>query len=81
MAKGEGTPQNPGTLSKFHVHSDGTRGWDTYTPDGEKVHITGTEITKDDPRNTSILTTSSPNFLTEARETSLVGNSDRLGQE
>jgi hypothetical protein len=52
--KGSGTPEKPGTLSNFHPHNDKTLGWDAYTPDGEKIHIT-TEYGKDSPRNRGIL--------------------------
>lgn len=56
--KGSGTPENPGTLSNFHTHKDGSQGWDAYSPEGEKIHIsTSGDVSKDDDRNRGILST------------------------
>jgi len=53
MSKDKGEKSD--SLSKFHIHKDGSRGWDYYDKDGKKVHIRGTDISKDDPRNRGIL--------------------------
>ncbi len=56
MNTGDGTKEKLGTIGKFHEHRDGSVGWNTYSSAGEKIHITGTDISKDDDRNRNILT-------------------------
>jgi len=53
--KESGSSDKAGSLSKFHEHKDGSVGWDTYDAEGNKVHIRGTDVSKDDPRNRGIL--------------------------
>lgn len=53
--KGSDPSGKAGSLSKFHEHKDGSVGWDTYDSNGGKVHIRGTDASKDDPRNRGIL--------------------------
>jgi hypothetical protein len=53
--KGPGSSGKSGDLSKFHQHKDGSVGWDTHDSQGNKVHIRGTDVSKDDPRNRGIL--------------------------
>ena len=55
MGKDHNSNDKTGSLSKFHQHRDGSVGWDSYDSTGKKVHIYGTEISKDEPRNRSIL--------------------------
>lgn len=53
--KGPDPSSKAGDLSKFHEHKDGSVGWDTHDSKGSKVHIRGTDLSKDDPRNRGIL--------------------------